>query len=576
MEELLSLKWNNHRSTFIHVLGILRDKQLYTDATLACDGKFYSVHKLVLSTCSDYFSAMLDRTNCKSPVIVLKDIKCEDLEALLDYMYLGEVNVRQSDLATLIKAAECLRVKGLAVPDDEPPASKKRETQTRRNDPSSSPPAKRKRRNDVVDDGRDDVRPARVDRRRSSSPARSSSRPKSPAISSTPLSPVNHHRSTPQKQQSSSNSDHHAVESSPKTSHSVAGGGGGTDDGALGDPVHSSESTNNQAYASDQVEPYVKVEMDDGSGADLEAYDLSNDGAFKEEGEDGGGSTTGDGGGDLSNDLPEFLQQATGPMAGGAFGHSSFSGSTSFQPGDLAGWQGDGSNVGFPHLNFSSAESASQQNAPGASDTSCIDVWMANATSSEGKSSVHHHVDPRLPHLMPEARLTVPRPSATVCPLQCPACGKLFEGRNKKQNLKHHYMTHTGERRYACPFCGHRTAHKWHLKTHVMRRHPDRVMESTVAWLGFKTLDISDANEKSAPSNVENLVEQFSMTQELVTSQSSIGGLRVSTAKRPNSHNKLEQFKNAQIFLDRKSFDLENASQNNVHDMKFRCDDTGS
>ncbi|XP_047741762.1 longitudinals lacking protein, isoforms H/M/V isoform X29 [Hyalella azteca] len=464
MEELLSLKWNNHRSTFIHVLGILRDKQLYTDATLACDGKFYSVHKLVLSTCSDYFSAMLDRTNCKSPVIVLKDIKCEDLEALLDYMYLGEVNVRQSDLATLIKAAECLRVKGLAVPDDEPPASKKRETQTRRNDPSSSPPAKRKRRNDVVDDGRDDVRPARVDRRRSSSPARSSSRPKSPAISSTPLSPVNHHRSTPQKQQSSSNSDHHAVESSPKTSHSVAGGGGGTDDGALGDPVHSSESTNNQAYASDQVEPYVKVEMDDGSGADLEAYDLSNDGAFKEEGEDGGGSTTGDGGGDLSNDLPEFLQQATGPMAGGAFGHSSFSGSTSFQPGDLAGWQGDGSNVGFPHLNFSSAESASQQNAPG------IMGAVAGVASLDAFVSVAHH-DQIFGNFGDTRRLT--RPSSDGFGTlkrqpprihACSYCAKTFA---KSEDLKRHIRVHTGERPYCCNKCPYKSALKGNLKQHL-------------------------------------------------------------------------------------------------------------
>ncbi|XP_018006762.1 longitudinals lacking protein, isoforms H/M/V isoform X4 [Hyalella azteca] len=519
MEELLSLKWNNHRSTFIHVLGILRDKQLYTDATLACDGKFYSVHKLVLSTCSDYFSAMLDRTNCKSPVIVLKDIKCEDLEALLDYMYLGEVNVRQSDLATLIKAAECLRVKGLAVPDDEPPASKKRETQTRRNDPSSSPPAKRKRRNDVVDDGRDDVRPARVDRRRSSSPARSSSRPKSPAISSTPLSPVNHHRSTPQKQQSSSNSDHHAVESSPKTSHSVAGGGGGTDDGALGDPVHSSESTNNQAYASDQVEPYVKVEMDDGSGADLEAYDLSNDGAFKEEGEDGGGSTTGDGGGDLSNDLPEFLQQATGPMAGGAFGHSSFSGSTSFQPGDLAGWQGDGSNVGFPHLNFSSAESASQQNAPGghvgafgtslqtsratsvstdgmrsASSGTDLEASQTEANSSstnrsalsnrkyrgaspadllssvESSTSFMSNVDEDLMMFSGDSGLVhgsqvalgsqVEMTGAKVCHF----CGRSFL---RSWHLQRHLRSHTGERPFPCRLCPYRATHRSNLQRHL-------------------------------------------------------------------------------------------------------------
>ena len=82
---------------------------------------------------------------------MLKDIKCEDLEALLDYMYLGEVNVRQSDLATLIKAAECLRVKGLAVPDDEPPLTNScvSEQHIRIGDTCNSPPAKRKRRNNT-------------------------------------------------------------------------------------------------------------------------------------------------------------------------------------------------------------------------------------------------------------------------------------------------------------------------------------------------------------------------------------------------------------------------------------------
>ena len=73
-------------------------------------------------------------------------------------MYLGEVNVRQSDLATLIKAAESLRVKGLAVPDDEPPPRKGKEQ--RRDASAGSPPAKRKRRSEL-DDGRDDVRNVR-------------------------------------------------------------------------------------------------------------------------------------------------------------------------------------------------------------------------------------------------------------------------------------------------------------------------------------------------------------------------------------------------------------------------------
>lgn len=128
----------------------------YTDVTLACDGKFYPVHKLVLSTCSEYFSDIFDRTPCKNPVVVLKDIQCQDLEFLLDYMYIGEVNVRQNDLASLIKAAECLRIKGLAVPDDDGSkphnsnanasnsSSRQRPSETNHRD-HASPVAKRRR-----------------------------------------------------------------------------------------------------------------------------------------------------------------------------------------------------------------------------------------------------------------------------------------------------------------------------------------------------------------------------------------------------------------------------------------------
>lgn len=117
--------------------------------TLACEGKFYPVHKLVLSTCSEYFEEIFNRTQCKHPVIVLKDVKHEELEALLNYMYLGEVNVLQADLAGLIKAAECLKIKGLAVPDEAPSSrsggKEKRSASLRDHSP---PQAKRVRHDD--------------------------------------------------------------------------------------------------------------------------------------------------------------------------------------------------------------------------------------------------------------------------------------------------------------------------------------------------------------------------------------------------------------------------------------------
>lgn len=129
-------------------LSLLQER--YTDVTLACEGKFYPVHKLVLSTCSEYFESMFEHTPCKHPIIVLKDIKSDEVESLLSYMYAGVVNVAQNDLARLIKAAELLKVKGLAVPDEPPQEENKKNSSPSwgSRDDRSSPHPKRRRRDD--------------------------------------------------------------------------------------------------------------------------------------------------------------------------------------------------------------------------------------------------------------------------------------------------------------------------------------------------------------------------------------------------------------------------------------------
>ena len=136
--------------------------------TLACDGKFYKVHKLVLSTCSEYFEQMFEETQCKHPVIVLKDIRSEELESLLSYMYVGEVNVVQEKLSGLIKAAECLRIKGLAVPDEEQSPSKpcSREKRAIDNSNSVSSDPKRRRQDDLLSSFNRQSTSNRIDERR--------------------------------------------------------------------------------------------------------------------------------------------------------------------------------------------------------------------------------------------------------------------------------------------------------------------------------------------------------------------------------------------------------------------------
>ena len=128
-------------------------QESYSDVTIACDGKFYPLHKLVLSTCSEYFEEMFEKTSCKNPVIVLKDIQYEEFEALLNYMYIGEVNVLQEKLSGLIRAAECLKIKGLAVPDESPSDDEKSAPPRRieRTRYSESPKPKRRKRESVHD-----------------------------------------------------------------------------------------------------------------------------------------------------------------------------------------------------------------------------------------------------------------------------------------------------------------------------------------------------------------------------------------------------------------------------------------
>lgn len=60
----------------------------------------------------------------KHPIIILKDVPFNHLQAILEFMYAGEVNVSQEQLSAFLKTADRLKVKGLA----EAPQSIKRET----------------------------------------------------------------------------------------------------------------------------------------------------------------------------------------------------------------------------------------------------------------------------------------------------------------------------------------------------------------------------------------------------------------------------------------------------------------
>ncbi|XP_070505106.1 protein jim lovell isoform X2 [Chironomus tepperi] len=117
-QENYSLRWNNHQSHILESFDALLQQNSLVDVTLVCADRSLRAHKVVLSACSPFFERVFKDTPCKHPVIVLKDFKGWLVQAIVDFMYRGEISVPQERLSQLIQAGESLQVRGLigAVP----------------------------------------------------------------------------------------------------------------------------------------------------------------------------------------------------------------------------------------------------------------------------------------------------------------------------------------------------------------------------------------------------------------------------------------------------------------------------
>ncbi|XP_045598511.1 B-cell CLL/lymphoma 6 member B protein isoform X2 [Procambarus clarkii] len=484
---LLSLKWNNHKSTFFHILSEVRGKHTYTDATLACEGKFFPVHKLVMSTCSDYFAEIFEKTPCKNPVVVLKDIKKSDLEALLDYMYIGEVDVRQSELAGLIKAAECLRIKGLAVPDEDPTKAQKKGPSSVPERREDSPPAKRKRRESGGDRGRapSPIIPRGSSQSSSSHPPSTSSVPsQAPSqLSSVPEShvpsqsmppPPSISQETRQIDSGRGRQDSHPPQSQPHPSQisSLKPSPESLRSPPSGGPESSHPSITSPRSSDPSLLPVqmIKVEVDDGDNSGVR--DSHGD---REDGSEMDGDEE-----ETSNDFSEY-QSHGGEIEKeehdqmDSYGADQIPGPSGLQGAPPVLSWGEEGEAGFPHNLFGGDDPASQQavDVPHLPQTTGGAVFGDESEQYnnqwnllEKETFLGNNDSVGIPHHQGPAhqRVRLHSEKKSFC---CPYC---LYSTNISTNLKTHIRTHTGEKPFACQLCSYRTAHSSDLKGHV-RKH---------------------------------------------------------------------------------------------------------
>ncbi|XP_031630306.1 protein bric-a-brac 1-like isoform X2 [Contarinia nasturtii] len=108
------LRWNNYQSNLTNVFDQLLQNESFVDVTLACDGNSIKAHKMVLSACSPYFQSLFFDNPCQHPIVIMRDVKWPELTAVVEFMYKGEINVRQEQIAPLLRVAEMLKIRGLA------------------------------------------------------------------------------------------------------------------------------------------------------------------------------------------------------------------------------------------------------------------------------------------------------------------------------------------------------------------------------------------------------------------------------------------------------------------------------
>ncbi|XP_018023183.1 protein tramtrack, beta isoform isoform X6 [Hyalella azteca] len=483
---LLSLKWNNHRSTFFHVLSNIRSKESYSDVTLACDGRFYSLHKFVLSTCSEYFEEMFERTQCKHPVIVLKDINSEDLEALLNYMYVGEVNVVQEKLAGLIKAAECLKIKGLAVPDEDPMESKDnssigREQHKRSQRGEDSPRAKRRRRENSSDVSEEILSPVR---------SRPSGRSRdhhhhhhhhgSHNAKSAPVAPSGDNEDGTRETQGLTDASEEAENSSINANRRSEGSNKNKSSSQI-----KSKREPEQMMLDGEEEGDVKTELQEADNNDVEEVD--NKASLHEQ---------------LGLDMRDASNEDydNAALLDEQHDESNLAGASGYQENSFL-WEGDGSLSGFSAEGFTSEASQARQmvevsvptpshsrqyggRMKGDAYDRSVQPVSASVVSCEGtvatticnqsisvldQIATTNNVEQRgrLRKLDVQEWTTLAERSVAGGG-QCLLCNAVFPAQS---HLQRHLLTHTSLRPYACPYCPHTSARKDNLKAHILAKH---------------------------------------------------------------------------------------------------------
>ena len=118
MSEKFKLQWNDFQSNILQTFRRIREDKDFLNVTLITEDEVQlEAHKVILSASSSFLENILRKSPHKHPMLFLSGMNSKNLNLILDYVYLGEVQVIQEDLQDFLSAASKLKIAGLSSVD---------------------------------------------------------------------------------------------------------------------------------------------------------------------------------------------------------------------------------------------------------------------------------------------------------------------------------------------------------------------------------------------------------------------------------------------------------------------------
>merc|ERR1712129_275294 len=109
-----SFRWTGFQASVANSFGRIREAGAFTDVTLVAeDGQQVVAHRVILAASSSFFQSLLGETKHPHPLVFMRGVLWEVLEAVVDFLYFGETTVSQEHLESFLEIAGELELQGL-------------------------------------------------------------------------------------------------------------------------------------------------------------------------------------------------------------------------------------------------------------------------------------------------------------------------------------------------------------------------------------------------------------------------------------------------------------------------------